>query len=64
MADAGTRIRVGVVGMSKFGRIRVDLAAEETVVRQLSAARHQSRREGIFFSACGAQGLEIGGPNQ
>ena len=33
MADAGTRLRVGIVGTSTFSRIRVDLDAEETAVR-------------------------------
>ena len=33
MADAGTRLCVGIVGTSTIGRIRVNLGAEETVVR-------------------------------
>ena len=33
MADDGTRLRVGIVGTSTIGRIRVNLGAEETVVR-------------------------------
>ena len=33
MADDGTRLRVGIVGTSTIGRIRVNLCAEETAVR-------------------------------
>ena len=45
MADAGTRIRVGVVGTSKFGRIRVDLGAEETVGRQQLVTKAAAKLE-------------------
>ena len=45
MQLAGTRICVGIVGTSKFGRTRFDLCEDETVVRQQFVTRAATKLE-------------------